>query len=724
LSNELDQINSMNLIVLGLALAVALIWLVIHAFNVAIRAISVATEGIESGVKGFGSAIRFIVGPAPKLPLRPSDTIDTGAAAKAALAALDISALESQLPLFDRSHDFALRNYSAMRLLRLHQLFRFRLVPSPNAVKAARMTVIELTEAWTEGHKRGRIIQTEAKERAAFVNRIGSLKSLAVAGQLTQCTESELNLLPGFIAADRRRIEQLLDFESTRDLPQSSVRARHLEMRRELENLEVELKAELQSRKRQSEESRARREEERQAALERHSRQAAELARENERREREKAAEKERQEQEWIRLRAALEAATRPGIDPSRASARFPRHSIVRLLNFKLPEIPISNSLPTTNEDALPRFVGGAPGELTEFLSVFDGTKLPPSRLAHLCEAVSRNSKEHVQRAYTELLRLDRAQALRDICPTLPIETLYDSEEHLLGINLDLPTESAFAFQRIATLKSGKEVVRPLTKAARERCYEFIQYALIVRTILLCAATDFGLALGAIALNGYVAHIDPASGRDRRSLIASVMVSDLAAVRSIVLERIDPKETFRAWKGIAGARMHELSAVRPILNLDRNDSRLRPDQDVMDRMDDRSNLASMEWQDFEHLVRQVFALEFARPGAEVKVTQSSRDRGVDAIAFDPDPIRGGKFVIQAKRYNGVVDVSAVRDLYGVLMNEGASRGILVTTSYFGRDSYEFAKDKPLTLISGSELLGLLEKHGYRFRIDLREESPH
>jgi len=35
----------------------------------------------------------------------------------------------------------------------------------------------------------------------------------------------------------------------------------------------------------------------------------------------------------------------------------------------------------------------------------------------------------------------------------------------------------------------------------------------------------------------------------------------------------------------------------------------------------------------------------------VKVTQASRDRGVDAIAFDPDPIRGGKFVIQAKRYN-------------------------------------------------------------------------
>ena len=37
--------------------------------------------------------------------------------------------------------------------------------------------------------------------------------------------------------------------------------------------------------------------------------------------------------------------------------------------------------------------------------------------------------------------------------------------------------------------------------------------------------------------------------------------------------------------------------------------------------------------------------------------------------------------------------------------------ILVTTSQFGPDAYSFAKDKPLTLLSGSELLGLLEQHG-------------
>ena len=47
---------------------------------------------------------------------------------------------------------------------------------------------------------------------------------------------------------------------------------------------------------------------------------------------------------------------------------------------------------------------------------------------------------------------------------------------------------------------------------------------------------------------------------------------------------------------------------------------------------------------------------------------------MDAIAFDPDPIKGGKFVIQAKRYTNVVDVSAVRDLCAVVRKKGRRVG--------------------------------------------------
>ncbi len=70
------------------------------------------------------------------------------------------------------------------------------------------------------------------------------------------------------------------------------------------------------------------------------------------------------------------------------------------------------------------------------------------------------------------------------------------------------------------------------------------------------------------------------------------------------------------------------------------------------------------------------------------------------------------------RLYNVVDVSAVRDLYGTMLNEGAARGILVTTSRYGRDAHEFSANKPITLIDGQNLLSLLAKHGYKFKIEL------
>ncbi len=119
-------------------------------------------------------------------------------------------------------------------------------------------------------------------------------------------------------------------------------------------------------------------------------------------------------------------------------------------------------------------------------------------------------------------------------------------------------------------------------------------------------------------------------------------------------------------------------------------------------------------------MQEIFEKEFSHGGGQVKITQASRDGGVDAIAFDPDPIRGGKIVIQAKRYTNAVGISAVRDLYGTVHNEGANKGILVTTSDFGPDAYAFVRDKPLTLLSGGELLLLLNKHGHSAKIDLVE----
>ena len=39
---------------------------------------------------------------------------------------------------------------------------------------------------------------------------------------------------------------------------------------------------------------------------------------------------------------------------------------------------------------------------------------------------------------------------------------------------------------------------------------------------------------------------------------------------------------------------------------------------------------------------------------------------------------------------------------------------------YGPDAYGFAKDKPLVLMGGANLLHLLEKHGHRAKIDIKQ----
>jgi restriction system protein len=252
-----------------------------------------------------------------------------------------------------------------------------------------------------------------------------------------------------------------------------------------------------------------------------------------------------------------------------------------------------------------------------------------------------------------------------------------------------------------------------------DELFEGIVYQTCLRTVREVFASDLIDAIKSLTFNGYVDFIDRTNGKPARSCIVSLQATK-KAIDEIDFNAVDPKACFRALKGVGSAKLSGMAAVIPILKLNRVDNRFVPARDVIDNIDQAVNIAAIPWEDFEHLVRDIFEKEFSTPGGEVKITRASRDHGVDAIAFDPDPIRGGKIVIQAKRYTNPVGVSAVRDLYGTLINEGANRGILVTTSVYGPDSYDFAKDKPITLLNGGHLLHLLEKHGHPARIDLRE----
>lgn len=250
-----------------------------------------------------------------------------------------------------------------------------------------------------------------------------------------------------------------------------------------------------------------------------------------------------------------------------------------------------------------------------------------------------------------------------------------------------------------------------LTDKKFEKFYSNIIYMCCLKTINDILKSDDDNNIDNIVYNGWVKYLDKRTGKNAESCVITVETTKETFL-DINIENVDYKECIKGLKGMFAPSILSLTPVVPYMKINREDSRFIENHDVANIELDGFNLATMPWEDFEYFVRELFDKIFNANGGEVKITQASHDGGVDAIAFDDDPIRGGKFVIQAKRYNNVVPVSAVRDLYGTMIHEGATKGILVTTSSYGKEAYDFAKDKPISLIDGQDLLGLLNKYGY------------
>ena len=294
----------------------------------------------------------------------------------------------------------------------------------------------------------------------------------------------------------------------------------------------------------------------------------------------------------------------------------------------------------------------------------------------------------------------------------------YNKDNKLLVVDYYLPTIDEIPnIKEIKEYKTKGDEIKYLSNTELNRLYDELIYKILIRSIAEIFHFDDLKKVDVVCFNGRVKSRNPATGQLMDNCILSVQIS-WQEFESIDLNYVDCKACFKHFKGVSGAKLHDMSPIVPLIQLDTTDKRFVESHSVA--TDESTNLATMDWEEFEHLVRELFDLEFNVNGGEVKITQASRDGGVDAVAFDPDPIRGGKIVIQAKRYTNTVGVSAVRDLYGTVINEGANKGILITTSDYGADSYNFAKGKPLTLLNGGHLLFLLEKHNKKARIDLKE----
>jgi len=300
-------------------------------------------------------------------------------------------------------------------------------------------------------------------------------------------------------------------------------------------------------------------------------------------------------------------------------------------------------------------------------------------------------------------------------------ELEYNPENNILVLNYSLPNIDEIPNTKEISFISAKNSFKELTLKTKElnELYDDVLYQIALRTNYEVFKSDSANHLESVVFNGWIEYTDKTDGKEKTACIMSIKANKEEFLE-INLSNVEPKQCFKKFRGIGHSGLYNIIPVPPILKLNKSDRRFVEGYDVMYRIEDGDNLATMDWQDFENLIREVFEKEFCQNGCEVKLTQQSRDGGVDAVLYDNNPITGGKIIIQAKCYNNVVGLSAVRDLYGAMTDIRAMKAILITTSYYGSDSYEFVKDKPITLLDGNDLLNLLAKHGYKARINLKE----
>jgi restriction system protein len=99
--------------------------------------------------------------------------------------------------------------------------------------------------------------------------------------------------------------------------------------------------------------------------------------------------------------------------------------------------------------------------------------------------------------------------------------------------------------------------------------------------------------------------------------------------------------------------------------------------------------------EFEELVAELLY----KQGYDVELTPPSNDGGFDIRAARKDGVGEFLYLVECKRYSPThpVGVSIVRSLHGVVQQQQATAGVVVTSSVFTRGAKEFQQSVPHTL---------------------------
>ena len=122
---------------------------------------------------------------------------------------------------------------------------------------------------------------------------------------------------------------------------------------------------------------------------------------------------------------------------------------------------------------------------------------------------------------------------------------------------------------------------------------------------------------------------------------------------------------------------------------------------LLDTRTGLDSVAALGWRDFERLVGEAFR----RDGYTVEETGlGGADGGIDLVLR-----KGGRRVlVQCKQWKrDKVPVNVVREMYGLLVAHHADEVRIATVGGFTPDAARFAEGKPISLIDGETLLGMI-----------------
>lgn len=122
---------------------------------------------------------------------------------------------------------------------------------------------------------------------------------------------------------------------------------------------------------------------------------------------------------------------------------------------------------------------------------------------------------------------------------------------------------------------------------------------------------------------------------------------------------------------------------------------------LLDHQKDLDTIKALSWKEFEELVAEAYR----RQGYRVSENDFGPDGGIDVTLT-----KGGEtIIVQCKQWRSKsVGVSVVREMFGVLTAHSASRVLIICCGGFTRDAIAFAKEKPIQLIGGAELLDIVQ----------------